>query len=122
MIKLNKINWNDVEEEQVNPYMTRKMVYGEKVMIAKAKLKDGFIVPMHSHDNEQITEVLSGTIRFWFGENKEQTLDVHAGETVVIPGNVPHSALMIGDVEEVDYFSPPRQDWISGTDAYLKNA
>ena len=122
MIKLNKINWNEVKEEQVNPSMIRKMVYGEKIMIAKAKFKDGFVVPMHSHENEQITEVISGTIRFWFGENKEQTMDVHAGETVIIPGNIPHSALMIGDVEEVDYFSPPRQDWIAGTDEYLKNA
>ncbi len=118
MIK--KINWNEVPAEQVNPSMKRKMIYGEQVMIAKIKLKDGFVVPLHSHENEQITEVVQGTIRFWFGANGEQQLDVHAGESVVIPGNLPHKALMIGDVEEIDIFAPPRQDWLTGTDDYLK--
>ncbi|MBT8220401.1 MAG: cupin domain-containing protein [Bacteroidia bacterium] len=118
MIK--KINWDEVPEEEVNPKMRRRIVYGEKIMIAKMRFKDGFLVPLHSHENEQITEVLSGTIRFWFGENKEQQLDIHAGETVVIPGNLPHAALMIGDVEEIDTWAPPRQDWIDGTDDYLK--
>ena len=70
-------------------------------MIAKMKFKDGFMVPLHSHENEQITEVISGTMRFWFGANKEEVMDLQAGESVIIPGNVPHAALMIGDVEEI---------------------
>ena len=117
---LQKINWDEVPEEQVNPSMTRKMIYGEKVMIAKMTFKDGFLVPLHKHENEQISEVISGTIRFWFGANKEQVIDLHAGESIVIPGNLPHAALMIGDVVAMDVFSPPRQDWIEGTDDYLK--
>jgi len=32
-------------------------------------------VPLHSHVNEQITQVISGTIRFWFGANKEQVFE-----------------------------------------------
>ncbi|MGM5470166.1 cupin domain-containing protein [Flavobacteriaceae bacterium LMO-SS05] len=117
---LKKINWTDVKEEQVNPSMKRKLIYGEKIMIAKMEFKDGFIVPLHSHENEQITQVQKGTIRFWFGSQKEQQIDLHAGETIVIPGNLPHEALMIGDVEETDTWAPPRQDWIDGTDDYLK--
>ncbi len=115
-----KINWDEVPEEQVNPSMKRKMIYGDNVMIAKMKFKDGFMVPLHHHENEQITEVISGTIRFWFGANKEETMDLHAGDSVIIPGNLPHAALMIGDVEEIDIFNPPRKDWIEGTDDYLK--
>ena len=118
MIK--KIDWDSVTEEQVNPWMKRKMIYGEKIMIAKMKFKDGFIVPLHSHEHEQITQVVKGSMRFWFGENKEQVIDLHAGEAVIIPGNLPHEALMIGDVEETDTWAPPRQDWIDGTDDYLK--
>jgi quercetin dioxygenase-like cupin family protein len=117
---LKKINWNEVPEEQVNPSMKRKMIYGDKIMIAKMKFKDGFMVPLHSHENEQITEVISGSMRFWFGANKEEVMDLHAGESVIIPGNLPHAALMIGDVEEIDTWAPPRQDWIDGTDDYLK--
>ena len=117
---LKKINWVDVPIEEVTPQMHRQIVSGEKLMIAKMKFKDGFQVPLHSHENEQITEVVSGTIRFWFGENREQQMDLHAGETVVIPSNLPHEALMIGDVEEIDHWAPPRQDWLDGTDDYLK--
>lgn len=118
MIK--KISWDEVPEEQVNPKMKRKLVYGEKVMIAKMKFKDGFLVPLHSHENEQITEVKSGTIRFWFGAEKEEVIDINPGETVVIPANLPHAALMIGDVEETDTWAPPRADWLDGTDNYLR--
>lgn len=117
---VNKINWKDVPEEQVNPSMKRKLVYGDKVMIAKIKFKDGFVVPLHSHENEQITEVTLGTMRFWFGANREQVMDIHAGDTVVIPANLPHEALIIGEVEETDTWAPPRRDWLDGTDQYLK--
>lgn len=114
------INWKDVPEEQVNPYMKRKLVYGDRVMIAKMKFKDGFVVPLHSHENEQITHVTFGSMRFWFGEGKKEVIDLHEGDTIVIPANLPHEALMIGDVEETDTWAPPRLDWLDGTDHYLK--
>ncbi len=117
---INKISWNEVTSEEVTPSMKRKIVSGEKLMIAKMEFKDGFEVPLHSHENEQITQVISGTIRFWFGKNKEQVMDLQAGEMVVIPPHLPHAALMIGDVEEIDSWAPPRQDWLDGTDDYLK--
>lgn len=116
-----KINWDDVPEEQVNPYMARKIVYGEKIMISKIRFKDGFKVPLHSHENEQITEVVKGKMRFWFGENREKVIELGPGETVVIPAHLPHEALMIGDVEEIDTWAPPRQDWIDKTDKYLRD-
>ena len=115
-----KINWDKVPVEQVTPKMERKLVYGEKIMIAKMKFKDGFLVPLHSHKNEQITQVITGTIRFWFGENKEKTFDLNAGDVAVIPSNVPHEALMIGDVEEIDTWTPIREDWLDGSDDYLR--
>jgi quercetin dioxygenase-like cupin family protein len=117
---LQKISWDDIPEEEVTPLMRRKLLYGDKIMIAKMKFKNGFVVPLHQHENEQITQVLSGTIRFWFGSDKEQVMDIHAGESVVIPANVPHEALMIGEVEETDTWAPPRLDWLDGTDDYLR--
>ena len=76
---LEKISWDTVPVETVNPSMERKIVSGEKMMIARMKFKDGFRVPLHHHVNEQITQVISGTIRFWFGENKDQEMDLTAG-------------------------------------------
>jgi len=100
--------------------MSRKIVSGEKLMVSRIKFKDGFLVPQHHHVHEQVTQVLSGTIRFWFGENKEQMMDLHAGDVVVIPSNLPHEALMIGEVEEIDTWAPPRQDWLDKSDDYLR--
>jgi quercetin dioxygenase-like cupin family protein len=117
---LEKMNWDSLPSEDVNPSMSRKMVWGEKLMISRIKFKDGFLVPLHSHVHEQVTQVLSGTIRFWFGANKEQMMDLHAGDVVVIPSNLLHEALMIGEVEEIDTWAPPRQDWLDKTDNYLR--
>jgi len=115
-----RINWDEVPVEQVTPKMQRRLVYGDKIMIAKMTFQDGFLVPLHSHENEQITQVISGTMRFWFGANKEETYDFHAGDVVVIPAHVPHEALMIGAVEEIDTWTPIREDWLDGTDDYLR--
>ena len=117
---LEKMNWESVPSEDVNPSMSRKIVSGEKLMISRIKFKDGFLVPLHSHVHEQVTQVLSGTIRFWLGKNKEQMMDLHPGDVVVIPSNLPHEALMIGEVEEIDTWAPPRQDWLDKTDDYLR--
>ncbi len=119
---LKKINWDEVPVEKVTPKMERRLVYGDKLMIAKMKFKDGFLVPLHSHENEQITQVQSGTIRFWLGAGKEEVIDLNAGDVLVIPAHLPHEALMIGDVEETDTWTPIRADWLDGTDHYLKNS
>jgi quercetin dioxygenase-like cupin family protein len=119
-IEMKKINWNEVSQEQVNPKMKRKFIYGEKMMVAKMEFEDGFTVPWHQHENEQITEVIEGTLRFWFDNNEDQHIDLHAGDSIIIPGNRPHKALMIGRVIETDTFAPPRQDWINSSDDYLR--
>jgi quercetin dioxygenase-like cupin family protein len=117
---MQKIKWSDVQVEQVNPKMKRQFIHGEKVMIAKMEFEDGFTVPWHSHDNEQITEVQEGVLRFWFDDDEDNPVDLTAGDVMVIPGNQRHKALMIGKVVETDTFAPPRQDWIEGSDAYLR--
>ena len=86
-------------------------------MLARIILRKGSIVPQHSHDNEQITYVLDGALKFVI-DGKE--LVVRSGEILVIPSNLPHSAEALEDTVDLDIFCPPRQDWISGTDAYLR--
>jgi quercetin dioxygenase-like cupin family protein len=113
--------WDEVPLETVNPMMSRRVVTGELMTVARIYFKDGFLVPRHSHHNEQITQVLSGTMRFRFGENGEQEVDVSAGGVVVIPANLPHEALCIGDVEEMDMWAPRRDDWLDGSDDYLRS-
>ncbi len=117
-VKLNR--WNDLKAEPLKEGLTRKLVTGERMMIAHVYLKKGVDVPRHAHENEQLTYILEGALRFWFGANDDQELVVGAGEVIVIPPNLPHRALALEDTLDVDVFSPPRQDWLSGTDSYLR--
>ena len=80
----------------------------------------GTEVPLHRHDNEQLTYILEGTLQFFFGEDDEQTQTVHAGEVLVIRSDLPHRAVALEDTLDVDVFAPPRQDWLDGTDTYLR--
>jgi quercetin dioxygenase-like cupin family protein len=113
-------DWNEVDIEQVNPSMRRRIVTGEGMTVARIWFKDGFLVPMHSHHHEQITQVIAGKMKFVFGEDRGETVEVGPGGVIVIPSNLPHEALCIGDVEEMDMWTPRRDDWLDGTDAYLR--
>jgi len=118
---LQSIKWDEVELETVNASMKRRIVTGERMTVARIYFKDGFLVPQHSHEHEQITQVIAGTLRFSFGEDRSETFDIGPGGVVVIPSNLPHEALAIGEVEEMDMWSPRRDDWLDGTDAYLRD-
>jgi quercetin dioxygenase-like cupin family protein len=120
--KFQQMAWDQVELESVNPQMKRRIVTGERLTIARIYFKDGFRVPLHSHEQEQVTQVISGVLRFWLGANREKTLDLGPGDVIVIPSNVPHEALCIGDVEEMDTWSPRRDDWLNKTDDYLRQS
>ncbi len=106
--------------EQLNPLISRSLITGERTMLAHVYLKKGAVVPMHSHDNEQITYVLEGALRFRIGNGGPDGLVVRTGEVLHLPSNVPHEAEALEDTIDVDVFTPPRQDWLDGDDAYLR--
>lgn len=114
-------SWDDIEEEALNPLLGRKLITGDDVMIAQVFLKKGAVVPMHSHHNEQVTYILKGVLRFTIGGDNPRTVDVHAGDVLHLPSHVPHEALALEDTLDVDVFTPPRQDWLDGTDKYLRD-
>ena len=114
------LNWDQIPMETVNPMMQRQIITGELMTIAKIYFNDGFLVPMHSHHNEQITQVISGLLKFRLGENGEENIEVGPGQAIVIPANVPHEALAVGDVVELDMWAPRRDDWLNQTDDYLR--
>ena len=112
--------WEDLPREELSPSIGRRLVTGGRLLIAHVYLAKGAIVPQHAHDNEQLTYILEGTLRFWLGEDESEVVDVAAGEVLHIPPNVPHKAEALEDTLDVDVFSPPRQDWLDGSDAYLR--
>lgn len=112
--------WDDMPKETVSPLFDRRLVTGERMMLAHVYLKKGCVVPRHQHDNEQLTYILEGALRFWIGEDESEELVLRAGEVLHLPSNVWHKAEALEDTLDVDVFSPPRQDWLDKTDAYLR--
>lgn len=106
-------------EERVTDVISRKLVTGTQMMLAHVYLKRDAVVPLHSHHNEQLTYILSGALHFKIGADRSKEVTVRAGEVLLIPSNVPHEALALEDTLDVDVFSPPRQDWLDGTDNYF---
>jgi quercetin dioxygenase-like cupin family protein len=116
---LKHIAWKDVELEQLNPLLDRQMISGDKIMLARVLLKKGSVVPEHSHENEQVTYILDGALKFWI-DGKE--IVVRTGEVLCIPSHMPHRAEAVEDTVDLDVFYPPRQDWLNKTDSYLRGA
>jgi quercetin dioxygenase-like cupin family protein len=106
--------------EQVSDQLSRRLITGDRMMLAHVYLDKGCIVPKHSHENEQLTYILEGALRFEIGEDGAEEIVVRAGEVLHIPSGVPHKAEALEDTLDVDIFSPPRQDWLDQTDSYLR--
>lgn len=120
---IRRARWDDMPKERVTDHITRRIFTGEKMMIAHVYLDKGAIVPTHSHENEQLTYILEGALRFWIGDPEQgvEELVLRAGEVLYIPSNVPHKAEALEDTFDVDVFDPPRQDWLDKTDSYFHN-
>ena len=112
--------WSDVPREQVTELLGRRLVTGERIMVAQVELTRGCIVPQHAHVHEQVTLVLDGCLRLKVGDGGAESYDLRAGELICLPSNVPHAAEALEDTRVLDVFSPPREDWLNGTDAYLR--
>ena len=110
-------DWSRLPQEQLNEKFSRKFIHGEKVMVAQIFLKQGCVVPEHSHESEQMTLVMTGLLRFKFGAEEET---VGSNQAMNIPSNIKHSVIALEDTLAYDIFSPIRHDWLAGDDAYLR--
>jgi quercetin dioxygenase-like cupin family protein len=97
--------------------ISRKIITGEKAMVAQVFLKKDAVVPEHSHESEQITYIMEGALKF---ELEGREVIVRAGEVLHIPSWVPHRAVALEDTLDLDIFSPIRTDWLNKDDSYLR--
>jgi quercetin dioxygenase-like cupin family protein len=116
-----RYRWEELPKEMLKPDLGRRLISTERLMLAHVYLDKGCIVPQHSHENEQLTYILEGKLRFWLGEDGSEVVDVGAGEVLHLPSNLPHKAEALEDTLDVDIFCPPRADWLDGSDAYLRS-
>jgi quercetin dioxygenase-like cupin family protein len=111
------INWDKIPAERLNDKFVRKLAWDGKIMIGQTLVEKGYVVPLHSHDNQQVTFVTDGLWRF---KLEGKTVDVGPNEMIFIPANVSHTAEALETLVAYDVFTPPREDWINGDDAYLR--
>ena len=115
-----RVRWDDSQREQLMTGVQRRFLYGDKAMLAQIWIAKGTTIPKHVHAAEQLSYIVEGALRLRLGEDLSEVHDVRAGEVLVIPANVPHEATAVEDTYDLDVFSPPREDWIKGQDAYLR--
>jgi quercetin dioxygenase-like cupin family protein len=109
--------WDELALDKVTEMISRKIVAGTREMIAQIYLKKGALVPMHSHESEQMTYVLQGALRFLIGGEE---VTVREGEVLHVPSWVEHQAEALDDTFELDLFSPIRKDWLDQNDDALR--
>lgn len=115
---LKQVAWSKVNPEPLAATIQRRYVSHMGMTLANFELKKGGIVGRHQHVNEQITNVLTGALKFIWDDGKENL--VAAGETLFIPSNLPHEVHVLEDAKVLDIFIPERKDWAEGTDTYFK--
>jgi quercetin dioxygenase-like cupin family protein len=115
--QLQYLPWEHVALEDINPLFQRQLIVGQEIMLARVLLKKGCIIPLHSHVNEQLSYILEGALKFWIDDRE---IVVRAGQVLTIPPNMPHKAEALEDTVDLDIFHPPRADWLTKTDSYLR--
>jgi len=110
-------HWNEIPAEPMNEKLTRQVVHTQRLTLARLELKAGCVVPAHQHENEQVSMVLSGRLRFRL---EGGAYDVGPGEVMRLAPHERHEVEVLEDSVVIDLFSPPREDWKRGEDAYLR--
>lgn len=103
------LSWEEVEQSEPLPGITRQTVHGDQQSVVRYVYAPGSVFPIHQHPQEQITLVLSGTIAFTV---EGERVVLGPGDVAVIPGNVPHGAVVEGDetVVTLNTMSPRRTE------------
>jgi quercetin dioxygenase-like cupin family protein len=114
---MERYNWDAISEEKLNPLLSRRLIHTEQMTVARLWLGKGSVVPLHSHINQQVTMLQSGALAF---EMDGERIELKPGDVLVIPPNVPHSVTALEESTATDLFTPAREDWIRGDDAYLR--
>ena len=104
-------------EEQISENISRRILSGDQGMLVWWSIGQGVHVEPHSHASEQIVWMLKGRMEFRLGSERRVC---GPGDVVVIPGGTEHEAWFREDTEVIDFFAPPREDFLlGGKPAYI---
>lgn len=100
---------NDAFHSPIEGIEQKTLVYGEKTLMTKFRLKKGSILPRHHHPHEQTGYLVSGRIRLHIGD---QSYECTPGDSWCVPGGAEHGADVIEDAVAVEVFSPVREEYL----------
>jgi quercetin dioxygenase-like cupin family protein len=111
------IEWNNIPREPLADKLTRQAFHTAEMTIGRFELLKGCVLPKHAHANAQVSMVQSGRLRFTLPEGE---FEVGPGALMPLDPNLSHGVEALEDSVVIDVFTPPRADWQSGADAYLR--
>jgi quercetin dioxygenase-like cupin family protein len=105
-------DWGHIAADHPIAKISRQFVVGERTMVGRMVLEEGFDMEPHVHHNEQISIVVEGALLFRVGTIGSDALReevVRAGQVMVLPPFVPHAAKALERTVVFDLFSPPSE-------------
>jgi len=100
-----------VPEERISDKIGRRVLSGKQGMLVYWRIKAGGHAAAHKHPHEQIVWMIKGRMDFCIGQAKRSMV---AGDVAVVPGGVEHEGFFPEDTEVIDFFAPPREDFLAG--------
>jgi quercetin dioxygenase-like cupin family protein len=94
--------------EMLPGVVRRTLTEGERMMLIEVTLDQGAVVPPHTHPHEQIGYLASGRLLWELGDERRE---LAAGDSWLVPPNVPHQVTALEPSVAIDVFSPPREEY-----------
>ena len=110
------LRWQDEPIEALGTGIGRRMVNGEAMTLARSRWPPA--------PRSRSTSIRTSKSRRFSGGGflvGAEECEVGPGESVLIPGGVPHRVEALEDSVVLDAFAPRREDWLRGDDAYLRD-
>jgi quercetin dioxygenase-like cupin family protein len=102
------VKFESLEVKEPVPGFKANFVHSKNMTLVYWKIKEGAVMPEHSHPHEQVASVVEGRFELTVaGESRVLDIDYAA----VIPSNTAHSGRAITDCRIIDAFHPVREDY-----------
>jgi quercetin dioxygenase-like cupin family protein len=100
-----KTSWKETSHEKLDPKLSQQVFTSKNVMVVNYVYDPGLEFEEHSHPQEQVTIVQSGSLLLTVAGEK---VELKTGDICSVFPNVAHSSLVLGDekVKAICIFTP----------------
>ena len=102
------IHLDDIEQRELVPGFKVRFVHSQGMTLAYWDIAEGSALPMHSHPNEQIVNVIDGELELTVSGEAHV---LKPGDVYVLEPDVPHGGKAVTRCRVIDAFHPVREDY-----------